>query len=533
MSAPVGEPPEELTDDEAPAPEPAEPERDWRRVHKITPVLNAWKVIAAVVAVLVFNNVEVISSVMEERDEIPWGTVWLVGGGAVLLFLTVLGTYSALAWQRMRYAVGDEAVYLHQGILFRSQRHARLNRVQAVDVVQPLLGRLFGLAQIKVETAGGQGSNVTIAYLREPEAQELRNEILARAAGLPVDRVQEVDGAPAPPPQAAPERELLRVPPGRLVGSLMLSGTLGAFVLVVGALAVAAILAESFAPLSGALPAVVGWGGFLWNRFAGEFHFRAAISPDGIRLRHGLLETRAQTLPPGRIQALQLTQPLLWRRTGWWRVEVDVAGYGTEVPGSSGATQTVLLPVGPRGDALTAMWLVLHDLGVEDPAAVLDAALEGQGEDVGFRTSPRRARWLDPFIWRRTGLRITDTALLMRSGRFNRTMTVVPHERTQSLGLQQGPMERRMGLADLVAHTVPGPVNARVPHLDAGYAGMVLREQADRARTARAVEGPEEWMLRVGVPARESGTDPAREPGTDLTGSQGRTEEAEPWSDGR
>ncbi|MDD9206632.1 PH domain-containing protein, partial [Georgenia sp. 10Sc9-8] len=531
----MDETPEEPTDGAGPATEPVDPERDWRRVHKITPVLNAWKVIVAVVAVLVFNNFEVISSVMEERDEIPWGTVWLVGGGAVLLFLTVLGTYSALAWQRMRYAVGDEAVYLHQGILFRSQRHARLNRVQAVDVVQPLLGRLFGLAQIKVESAGGQGSNVTIAYLREPEAQELRNEILARAAGLPVDRVEAADGAPAPPPQAAPERELLRVPPGRLVGSLMLSGTLGVFLLVVGGLAVSAIVAESLAPLSGALPAVVGWGGFLWNRFAGEFHFRAAISPDGIRLRHGLLETRAQTLPPGRIQALQLTQPLLWRRPGWWRVEVDVAGYGAEAPGSNGAVQTVLLPVGPRGDALTAMWLVLHDLGVGDPAAVLDAALEGQGEDVGFRTSPRRARWLDPFLWRRTGLRITDTALLMRSGRFNRAMTVVPHERTQSLGVQQGPLERRLGLADLVVHTVPGPVNARVPHLDAAYAGTVLREQAERARTARAGEGPEEWMLRVGVPAQEPGTDPAQEPGTDpaqepgTDPAPGGTEDGGPW----
>lgn len=487
----------------------------WRQVHKITPVLNAWKVIVAVVAVLVFNNVEQIGNVLEAAEgaeRFPWGWFWLAAVGSVVVLVAAIALYSALAWRRTRYAVGEDAVYLHHGILFRTQRHARLNRIQAVDVVQPLLGRLFGLAQLRIETAGGQGSNVTIAYLRETEAQDLRNELLARASGAYVRPTEE---APAPAP-AAPERELLEVPPGRLVASLLRSATVLTFFLFLVALTVAAVVSRSVAPLTGALPGVAGWGAYLWSRFAGEFGFTVALSPDGIRLRHGLLETRAQTLPPGRVQAIRLVQPLLWRRKGWWRVDADVAGYG--VPGSDGSTRTVLLPVGDRGEALTAMWLVLPDLG--EAPAVLDAALEGAGDRSGFITSPRRARWLDPLAWRRTGLRITRTALLMRTGRLTRSLVVVPHERTQSLGLQQGPLERRLGLADLVAHTVPGPFRARVPHLDAAVAGQLLLEQAERARTARAAEGPEEWALRVGVPedaeAREPEADepaaPAGEP---------------------
>ena len=50
-----------------------------------------------------------------------------------------------------------------------------------------------------------------------------------------------------------------------------------------------------------------------WRRFAGAFGFTVRVSPDGLRLRHGLPEHRAQTVPPGRVQAVSLVQPLLWR----------------------------------------------------------------------------------------------------------------------------------------------------------------------------------------------------------------------------
>lgn len=518
----------------------AGPELTWRKVHKITPVLNAWKIIVAIVAVFVFNNVEMAGDLLDAvgADDFPWGLFWLVAVGSVVLLVAAIGIYSTLSWRRMRYAVGADAVHLHRGILFRSERLARLNRIQAVDVVQPLLGRLFGLAQLRIEVAGGENSDVTVAFLREEDAQSLRAEILARASGAwtepdaaaptelggpghvaggPAERVQAggpgepgVPAAAAAPGSAgkvqapplrtvaqAPERQLLEVSAGRLVGSLLRSGTMLSFIVFLAVLLGAAIGVGDVTILTGALPGLFGWGTYLWGRFAGEFGFKVAISPDGVRLRHGLLETRAQTLPPGRVQAIRLTQPLLWRRKGWWRVDVDVAGYGVSAAGGESGTRTVLLPVGERGEALTAMWLILPDLG-ESPV-VLDAALEGDGEAEGFITSPRSARWLDPVVWRRTGLRITRTALFMRTGRLSRSLVVVPHERTQSLGLQQGPFERRLGLADLVAHTVPGPFRARVPHLAADVAGRLLLEQAERARGARAAEGPEEWALRVGV----------------------------------
>jgi len=139
--------------------------------------------------------------------------------------------------------------------------------------------------------------------------------------------------------------------------------------------------------------------------------------------------------------------------------------------------------------------LVLPDLGVEDARALLEEGLSGDSSVGGrFTGAPRQARFLDPVAWRRNGFSVTGRALLLRRGRLTRSLDVVPHERTQSVGVVQGPWQRRLGLATFAVHSTPGPVSPVAPHLDAGDAARLLDEQAQRARTARASAGPERWM---------------------------------------
>ncbi|QZN86061.1 PH domain-containing protein [Cellulomonas sp. C5510] len=518
-------------------------------MHPVTPAVKGWKVLVAVLAVIVWNSAD------DVRELAEWlgARAWLfLAGGVVLVGLIGFG-YSAVAWRMTRFAVTDDAVHLRSGVLFRQQRQARLDRLQAVDVVQPLLARILGLSELRLEVAGGAGSAVSLAFLREAEAEQLRAELLARAAGLhrpagvpplavpagvdlePVgadgaDGAGGADGAPgtgrpgpaavggvapgapgtptagpgahdagAPgwvgPAPVAPERPVYEVPVGRLLGSTLLSSAtfwlLGILVAVVALIATSGRFESAFA----LLPALLGVVSYSWTRFNRGANFRAAISPDGIRLRHGLTEARAQTVPPGRVQAVQVTQGLLWRRADWWRVEVNVAGYGAGTEQTH--TENVLLPVGTRDDALLALWLVLPDLGTPDPRALVDAGLTGREADGTWAVAPRRSRWLDPVGWRRHGVTVTDRALVLRSGVLVRRLVVVPHERTQSLGLAQGPLQRRLGLASFQLHSTPGPVSPRVDHLDARVAAGLLDEQSTRARTARAGAGPEQWMRRA------------------------------------
>lgn len=531
----------------APAPEPPADDLAWRRMHPVTPAVKGWKVLAAVLAIIAWNAAD------DVRQLAEWlgGRAWLVIAGVVVLVALVGFGYSAIAWRMTRFAVTDEAVHLRSGVVFRQQRQARLDRLQAVDVVQPLLARIIGLSELRLEVAGGAGSAVSLAFLREAEAEQLRAELLARAAGLHPGRRPRAAGAPpgagapagapaapgttalgadpgaAPvavpatdrpgaddpaaaltvpvepgvddgwdgPAPVAPERPVYEVPVGRLLASTLLSSATIWLVVMLGAVGALIAGTGQVGSAFALLPALLGVVSYTWTRFNRGANFRAAISPDGIRLRHGLTESRAQTVPPGRVQAVRVTQGLLWRRPDWWRVEVNVAGYGSS--GDQTQTENVLLPVGTRDEAMLALWLVLPDLGTEDPRALVDAGLVGRTADGGWAVAPRRSRWLDPIGWRRHGVTVTDRALVLRSGVLVRQLVVVPHERTQSLGLEQGPLQRRLGLASFQLHSTPGPVSPRVDHLDQRVAAGLLDEQATRARTARAGAGPEQWMRRA------------------------------------
>jgi putative membrane protein len=147
--------------------------------------------------------------------------------------------------------------------------------------------------------------------------------------------------------------------------------------------------------------------------------------------------------------------------------------------------------------------LVLPDPGTPQPAAVFGAGLTGLDSDGGFVTTPPRARWLAPLGWRRNGFAATDTALLLRSGRWWRQLVVVPHQRTQSMALHQGPLARRFGVADLILHTTPGPVVPRLAQAGRDTALALFDEQSARARLARKRQTTEQWLRQV-VPEASS-----------------------------
>lgn len=520
------------------------PADQWRRLHPVSPALNAWKALAALVAFLVYQNSQVIADLysLGVAESIGLVTVVIIGAASLLVVVIVIVLFSWLAWRNTTYALTSDALWFRKGIIFRSQRHARLDRIQAVDVVHPVLGRIFGLGQLHVEVAGGADSNFTFGYLRSEDLTALRAEILALAAGLKAaptaspasqstlhsesDLGNDEDalpsqarnlgapGASAPAPllptpvfAEAPERQLYQISSGMLIESLLRSvGVIIAALLTLIALGVMIGLflwkrTVAFAALPGLLPLVLGVGSYLWNRFVGEFNFTAAVSPDGIRIRRGLLETRSQTIPPRRVHAVHVAQPLLWRSRDWYRVRILQAGYatGSDANGSTTQASDVLLPVGTRQQAELALWLVVRDLGVDDPLAFIQEALHGVNATHNRYFHPNRpdTRWLDWVAWKRRAVALTHTVFALRDGWFNRRMTIAPVERLQSMSVHQGPLERRYNLCSLHMEIVPGSINAHGQHVDTALAAELMSELLTLSSQRRASEPPEKWMQRV------------------------------------
>lgn len=102
--------------------------------------------------------------------------------------------------------------------------------------------------------------------------------------------------------------------------------------------------------------------------------------------------------------------------------------------------------------------------------------------------------WLDPLTWRRNAYRSTRTLLMLRSGRLERYLQLIPHERIQSVDLQQGPLMRRLAVATLRFHSTPGPVAPQLIHADVEVAARLFLEEADIAAVSRRMRDRNQWM---------------------------------------
>ena len=415
----------------------------WHRVSLVTPVLEGWKIVTGVLAFVTVQNLDELVRAYRFISEHGF----TLGGGigyyllGLVAFIALWVGLGLLSWWRRAYAVDADGVYLRSGILSRKLRTARLPRIQSVDVVHPLLGRIFGLGQLTVEVAGGRDSRVVIGFLTTRELQTLRDRILDLAAGqidLPgpavaggavgasavgrdtggiddaASAVRPEDLAPegaagsqtAPEQRAVPmrashfrEHPLYSVDGSVLLGSLLRSSSVYVLGLAVIGMLSAGILilvsdsmtgSEALTIISSYLTMVIAMATIVWSHFNSAWNFQAAATPSGIRMSYGLTSETSRTLPPGRVHGVGLTGPILWRRKDWWKVDVTVAG--REDRSQDGQTREIgnlLLPVGSRDTALRALWLVVPDLGVPDPDRLLAQALTGRDDDgVGDPQAP-------------------------------------------------------------------------------------------------------------------------------------------------
>ncbi|MFJ4775603.1 PH domain-containing protein [Streptomyces sp. NPDC088762] len=437
----------------AAGPDPGAPAGE-RRLHPFTPLRRAWVPIAATVGVVAQQG--------DRAGEWIGSLSALLRVAALAGLVLVFGLYGFLSWWFTHYAVTDTELRIRTGLLFRRTAHIRLDRIQAVDVTRPLLARLTGVASLRLDVIGTEEKD-QLAYLSEQEAVALRAELLARAAGFaPAEAVRLGE---------APERELLRVGPRDLAVSLLLN--LGVLAAVAGGLTAPVVVwwvsSNPWAALATLLPMLGGvWAGSA-GRFLAEYDWTVAESPDGLRLDHGLLDRAHETVPPGRVQTVRIVEPLLWRRRGWVRVELAVAGSKNEV----------LVPVASRAAAYGVIGRVLPGV---DLAALSFSGSPGAG-----------SRWVVPVWWKGYGLAVSPDVFAARHGRLCRRTEIVPHAKVQSVRLTQGPWERARGLADVHVDTgANGTVTARLRA--APEAAALLHAQAARSRTSRATARPDRWM---------------------------------------
>jgi putative membrane protein len=417
----------------------------WRRLHPLSPVVRSYRGFLAVLTLAALSSSGVVGSSNGPR----WYDVVLPAAVAIAAIVN---------WFVTRWKLDGVTLRIETGLLRRDSRQLPVARIQAVDLVRPFLARMLGLAELRVRLAGSGGADDgRLAYLTEQNAVALRARLLAAHHGLD----------PATPEPA--EQVVTSVPAGRLLGSALISTVAIAAVVVTAGAVIAAVVPAGLLPAAGLL---VWWliivAGVVWRHVSSQYGFTVATSPDGVRIRRGLLGTVAETIPVQRVQAVRMVEPLLWRPLHWCRLEVDIAGHlGRGHAEGTHAVRKALLPVGSPEEARRLLRIAL-------PAA-----------PPPLTAPPRRALAKTPLSYHFLAAGHDATLAVAVTGRVRRETTWVPLAKTQSVRLAQGPLQRALGLATVHLDAAGRRVRAEFRERDAEEARALVTELAALSRNAR------------------------------------------------
>lgn len=126
------------------------------------------------------------------------GIGWILLAAAVLGVVMLVVTW--VGWRRFTYTIGEHELVIERGLLNRSRRSIPLARIQDVSIERKPLARLFGLAEVKVETGGGEKDEAVLDSVSMAEAERVRAALRGLAENSDMFSIAEGNGDSAESP---------------------------------------------------------------------------------------------------------------------------------------------------------------------------------------------------------------------------------------------------------------------------------------------------------------------------------------------
>lgn len=410
-----------------------------------------------------------------------------------LIAMGVLVAASLAEYFTYRYALRADAIVIRSGWLHRSLREIPFARIHNVNLHQSLLHRLFGVAEVRLESAGGVKPEAQMRVLRMDQALAL--EALVRQRG-PAPETPD-DDARAPPLLTLSTGELVRLGLISNRGMLVVATAFGAFAQtgndIFGALVArwGKAITGRFHDFAGAhahdSPLVIGLGvatlalaALALVRLLSvllailQFHGFVLRDEDGrVRVERGLLARSRSSAKRRRIQAWSLHESVLHRFFKRRSLRVDTAA--GQRGGQEQHTLKDIAPLAtpPACDALIQHFLPDAGWGALDwqplhRGAWLRIALPGL---LAIAAASAAACWrfggagtcillLMPLqLWRARriatacGWACNERIVAWRTGWLSKTWNFAELGKLQASRLTQSPLDRRLGMASLLLDT--------------------------------------------------------------------------------
>lgn len=407
-------------------------------------------------------------------------------GNPVVVVMVVAATvaFGVARWFTTTYRIGPTDVQLRTGVLQRKVLSVPRNRIRSVSTEARLLHRLLGLTVLQVSTGKEARGDAVFALdaVQAEEVPRLRAVLLADSLAVAAE-----EQGPAGRVLAQWEPSWLRYSPLSFTGLAMIAAAAGLVyqmgagaalegsqvarsglnaaeqfgVLATVAVLVAGVLLASV--VLSVLQSLLSYGNLVLRRDADVLH-----------LKFGLVRVREHTFDMRRLRGGTLREPLLVRLFGGARLDAVMTGVGGEGEAS------LLLPPCPRATAET----VLTDL-ITRPDVV-------RGPLRGHGPAATRRRWTRAMLlpvlaavvlavasaptwaWvlcavlavccallaydrsRALGHRVGNGWLVARTGSLQRRRDCIETSGIIGWTVRQTLMQRRAGVATLIAATAAG-----------------------------------------------------------------------------
>lgn len=409
---------------------------------------------------------------------------------AALAIVGIVFGSAALVWSRFTYQVEAQEIRIKSGLLNRNNRSIPFDRIQDVSLEQKLLHRLLGLTTVRFETGSGGGEDGALDALNLSDGEALRDVIRDYKSGIKMDAAES-----ATTPEVEEKVPLFAMDNRRI----LIAGVFNFSFILLAVLGTIAqnldfLIPEGFfdprnwietisqqnnlnglsmtARIAGVIAAIaslvaIGFFSGIVGTFIREYGFRldlADTGQPGFRRRRGLFTLTDMVMPIHRVQAAIISTGPVRQFFGWYHLKFQsLAG------DQSGETDHSAAPCAKPEEI--------------DPI-IAETQITGMPDDLVFEHVNQAFWWRDAVIiwlvlkiaalglgffvhtgffalillaipliarqflnWRHHQYALTGTQLFVRSGWWNRKLTMLPLRKIQSADISQSPLDHPLDLA--------------------------------------------------------------------------------------
>ncbi len=144
----------------------------WQRLSPMSVVFFIGKLITHLVKDLLPAMAPLIIIIFNSENKLWITTIILIS----VITLILVGSF--LQYWFFKFKQEDNKVLINDGVFKKNHRVIQFDRIQNINILQPLYFKPFDLVTLQIETAGAKGNEADLAGISKEFAEYLRNQVL-------------------------------------------------------------------------------------------------------------------------------------------------------------------------------------------------------------------------------------------------------------------------------------------------------------------------------------------------------------------